>query len=131
MTYVWKVHYWEYRVMGERNWNEANERTDIAFSEEGALKLDAHYRQLHYRIDPKPMKVPIQQLTLDELGWCLKIVGEEVGRWDTAKMDLDRVNWERETERLRELGRELFLEHDRRLNEITNRCEGCESDIPI
>jgi len=104
MRYVWKIHY-----------EDGTSRDDaIAFTEMGATLLDKKLREKHYRVDPKPIRVPISELTIIELEYCLKIIGDTVAVWD--KSDPGGVDVEANI--LRELGCDIFVEHDKRLGRI-------------
>jgi hypothetical protein len=117
MIYVWRITYYIEGLF--------NELSAIAFSKEGAGSLDTALRDRKYRVDPKPKKVPISELTLQELEDSLRIIGEEVIRWDKFKADMPMTNWKKEIDELRELGNALFIEHDMRLG----KCESSGKDL--
>lgn len=106
MRYVWKIHY--------ESADGSQVDDAIAFGEDGANRLDKRLREKGYRVDPRPIKVALRDFSISELEASLKIIGNAVFAWD--KDDPGGVVVE--ANECRQLGRDLFMEHDERLRRI-------------
>jgi hypothetical protein len=113
MRYVWIIHY-------ENSDTDTPQADDaLAFSEEGAQALDKKLRDGGWRVDPHPIKRPISRLSVPQLEESLKVVGNAVGHWDAGTfIDKPTASETKQIEEMRELGKDLFLEHDERLRRM-------------